>query len=141
MRWADATTAGRYSLTGRAGRALTAGDDAQLILGAVAAGERVGVVAAQRLVHLIPPARCTPRYLARLEFGLSGSIRVARAECFPHDPAPRATTGLGLGPAVRETFARWRRAGARQARFELARQLGALSGALQAARHPEPGWM
>lgn len=140
-RWAAAVRDGRYSLTGRSGAKLSAGDDAQIILGAVAAGEMVGVVAAQQLTHLIPPSRCTMRYLMRLEFGLSGSIRVARAECFPGDPAPRSLDGLGPVAMLRATLAQWRRHGWRAGRFESARQLGALSGALQTTNRPEPWWL
>jgi hypothetical protein len=140
-RWATAVREGRYSLTGRSGARLSAGDDAQIILGAVAAGEMVGVVAAQQLTHLIPPGRCTMAYLKRLEFGLSGSIRVARAECFPGDPAPRSLDGLGPVSMLRATLAQWRRHGWRAGRFEAARQLGALSGTLQTTHRPEPWWL
>jgi len=144
-RWAAATAAGRYSLTGRRGSQLSAGDDAQIIFGAVAAGESVGVAPRQRLVHLIPGARCTMPYLLRLEFGLSASIRVARAECFPGDPEPRSRAGLGPVHALRATIARGRRAAAggrlRAARIEAARRLGALSGTLQTTNRPEPIWL
>ncbi len=144
-RWAEATTSGRYSLTGRHGATLSAGDDAQIILGAVAAGEEVGVVAAQRLVHLIPPSRCTADYLARLEFGLSASLRIARAECFPDDPAPRRTDDLGSVAALRAALAALRThglpSGTRLARLELARRLGALAGTLQTTHRPEPWWL
>lgn len=141
LRWARAVREGSYSLTGRTGRQLTAGDDAQMILGAVAAGESVGVAAGMRLTHLIPPARCAMPYLQRLEFGLSGSIRVARAECFPDDPSPRSIEGLGALAAARATLSRLRRSGTRAARLELARHLGALSGTLQTTNRPEPIWL
>ncbi|MFN0097838.1 MAG: glycosyltransferase [Gemmatimonadaceae bacterium] len=142
-RWADATARGTYTLTGRSGTQLSAGDDAQIIFGAVAAGERVGVVAGQALTHLIPPTRCTEDYLARLEFGLSASLRVARAECFP---AARlgAAEDLGLVEAVRAAL-KARRVhgddGARFARFELARRLGALAGTLRTQSRAEPWWL
>lgn len=142
-RWADATDRGAYTLTGRSGAQLSAGDDAQIIFGAVAAGERVGVVAAQTLTHLIPPVRCTEDYLARLEFGLSVSLRVARAECFPAEQLGPAED-LGLIEAVRAAL-KARRVhgadGARFARFELARRLGALAGTLQTQRRAEPWWL
>lgn len=140
-RWAAATREGRYSLTGRTGARLSAGEDAQIIFGAVAAGESVGVAAGQRLTHLIPARRCTMAYLTRLEFGLSGSIRVARAECFPGDPDPRSLEGLGAARTLRATISRWRRDGTRAARLEAARQLGALSGTLQTTNRPEPLWL
>ena len=145
LRWAAATAAGRYTLTGRSGVRLTAGDDAQIIFGAVAAGEQVGVAAGQRLQHLIPAFRCTADYLARLEFGLSASLRVARAECFPDDPVVRRTDDLGLLSATRSALValrtHGRREGPRYARFELARRLGALAGTLQTMHRPEPVWL
>lgn len=142
-RWADATARGAYTLTGRSGTQLSAGDDAQIIFGAVAAGERVGVVAGQALSHVIPPARCTEDYLARLEFGLASSLRVARAECFPAEQRG-AAEDLGLIEAVRAAL-KARRVhgadGARFARFELSRRLGALSGTLQTQSRAEPWWL
>lgn len=145
QRWAAATEAGRYTLTGRSGARLSAGDDAQIIFGAIAAGERVGVAAGQRLLHLIPAFRCTPDYLARLEFGLSASLRVARAECFPDDHTVRGTADLGLRDAARSALVALRshglREGPRFARFELARRLGALAGSLQTMNRPEPVWL
>jgi hypothetical protein len=145
QRWAAATEAGRYTLTGRSGARLGAGDDAQIIFGAIAAGELVGVAAGQRLQHLIPAFRCTPDYLARLEFGLSASLRVARAECFPDDPDVRGTADLGLISAARSALVALRshglREGPRFARFELARRLGALAGTLQTMNRPEPVWL
>lgn len=140
-RWADATARGAYTLTGRNGSQLSSGDDAQIIFGAVAAGESVGVVAAQRLTHLIPTTRCTVAYLMRLEFALSASLRVARAECFPADAAARSFRGLGPAAAARASFAAYRAHGTRVARFEAARRLGALSGTLQTANRPEPWWL
>ena len=145
LRWAAATEAGRYTLTGRDGARLTAGDDAQIIFGAIAAGEQVGVAAGQRLAHLIPAFRCTTDYLARFEFGLSASLRVARAECFPDDPGMRRTDDLGLVDAVRSALvalrSHGRRDGPRFARFELARRLGALAGTLRTTHRPEPVWL
>ncbi len=144
-RWAAATEAGRYTLTGRDGARLSAGDDAQIIFGAIAAGEQVGVAAGQQLAHLIPAFRCTPSYLARLEFGLSASLRVARAECFPDDPTVRRTDDLGMIEAVRSALvalrSHGRSDGPRFARFELARRLGALAGTLQTSNRPEPAWL
>ena len=144
-RWTAATEAGRYTLTGRDGARLSAGDDAQIIFGAIAAGEQVGVAAGQQLAHLIPAFRCTPRYLARLEFGLSASLRVARAECFPDDPNVRRTDDLSMVDAVRSALVAMRSHGLddgpRFARLELARRLGALAGALQTMNRPEPVWL
>jgi hypothetical protein len=128
-RWAARGAAGSYTLTGRAGASLASGDDAQLIFGAVAAGEKVGVCAAQRLTHLIPAARCNLGYLLRLEHALAASLRVARAECFPDDPSPASFDGLGLARATRAVLARLRAAGWRQAMLEGARRLGARRGA------------
>lgn len=144
-RWAAATEAGRYTLTGRDGARLSAGDDAQIIFGAIASGEQVGVAAGQRLTHLIPAFRCSTDYLARLEFGLSASLRVARAECFPDDPTVRRTDDLGMIEAVRSALvalrSHGRSDGPRFARFELARRLGALAGTLQTLNRPEPVWL
>lgn len=142
-RWADATTNGRYSLTGRRGDALSAGDDAQIIFGAVAAGERVGVVAGQSLLHLIPPSRCTGDYLARMEFGISASLRIARAECFPVEARSHADLSFvdAARAALKSLPAHGLIDGARHARLELARRLGALAGALQCEGRPEPEWL
>jgi hypothetical protein len=140
-RWAERTERGAYTLTGRHGARLSSGDDAQIIFGAVAAGEAVGVVAGQRLTHLIPGTRCTLEYLRHLEFALSASLRVARAECFPDDATARSRSGLGFVAAARATFAARRAHGARAARLEAARRLGALSGALEATNRPEPWWL
>ena len=144
-RWAAATEVGRYTLTGRDGARLSAGDDAQIIFGAIAAGEQVGVAAGQQLAHLIPAFRCTTEYLSRLEFGLSASLRVARAECFPDDPTVRRSDDLGLIDAVRSTLvalrSHGRSDGPRFARFELARRLGAIAGTLQTMNRPEPAWL
>jgi hypothetical protein len=128
-RWAAAGEEGRYSLTGRTGGSLASGDDAQVILGAVAAGDAVGVVAGQSLVHLIPASRCTLRYLTRLERALAASIRVARAECFPNDPAARRQDDVGLVRSLRAALARARRHGWRDGVLEMARRLGAREGA------------
>ena len=116
-RWSAATREGRYSLTGRKGRQLSAGDDAQIIFGAVAAG-RVGGGRRRAAAHAPDPAgaRCTMPYLMRLEFGLSGSIRVARAECFPGDPAPRSLDGTRRDAALRATRGRRRGDGSALAR-------------------------
>lgn len=142
-RWADALRTGRYSLTGRKGSALTAGDDAQLIFGAIAAGETVGVVAAQALTHLIPPARCTIEYLARMEFGISASLRIARAECFPGEPQGHADLSLvdAARAAVKAMTTRGILEGPRHARLELGRRLGAVAGAHEVERRPEPAWL
>ncbi len=143
VRWAAASAQGRYSLTGRSGTRLSAGDDAQIVFGAVAAGELVGVVAAQSLVHLIPPARCTEDYLARLEFGLAASLRVARAECFGSEHlAVREDLSVIAGVRAALKARRVHGAdGARFARFELARRLGAVAGTLQTQHRPEPWWL
>jgi len=144
-RWAAATESGRYTLTGRDGARLGAGDDAQIIFGAIAAGEQVGVAAGQRLRHLIPAFRCAPDYLARLEFGLSASLRVARAECFPDDANLRRTDDVGAVSAIRASLVALRSHGPvdgpRFARFEIARRLGALAGTLQTMNRPEPVWL
>lgn len=144
-RWATATTSGRYTLTGRRGEALSAGDDAQIIFGAVAAGEQVGVVARQALRHLIPPSRCTGDYLARMEFGISASLRIARAECFPGEASLRGEADLSLVDAARAALAALPAHGVidgpRHARLELARRLGAIAGACQADGRPEPEWL
>lgn len=132
--WAAAGESGRYSLTGRRGRALGSGDDAQLILGAVAAGGAVGVTAAMSLTHLIPASRCRLRYLARLEYALASSVRLARAECFPDDPAPASREGLGTVRSVRAVLARLAREGWRAAVLEAARRRGSRAGARAAAR-------
>ena len=134
-RWERAGREGRLTLTGRAGSALTSGEDAEMIFGAVAAGEEVGVCARQSLTHLIPASRCTMRYLRRLERALASSVRVARAECFPGDPAPASLDGLGPWPAARAVFSRWRRVGWRDAVLEWSRRAGAREGARLAARH------
>jgi glycosyltransferase involved in cell wall biosynthesis len=143
-RWAEASATGRYSLTGRRGAELAAGDDAQIIFGAVAAGERVGVVARQALRHLIPPARCTGEYLARMEFGISASLRIARAECFPEAQGAERD-GLSLVDAARAALrtlpAHGVIDGPRHARLELARRLGAISGAHRSEGRPEPEWL
>jgi hypothetical protein len=132
-RWAERGADGRYSLSGRRAGALGSGDDAQIIFGAVAAGEQVGVTAAMRLAHLIPASRCSLRYLTRLEYALAGSLRVARAECFPDDPSPASFGGLGIVRATRAVLARLRAAGWRDAVLEGARRLGARRGAREAA--------
>jgi hypothetical protein len=132
-RWAERGVAGRYTLTGRSGASLASGDDAQIIFGAVAAGEQVGVTSAMHLTHLIPASRCTLGYLRRLEYSLAASLRVARAECFPDDPLPASTDGLGRVRALRAVLARLRVAGWREALMEGARRLGARRGAREAA--------
>lgn len=128
-RWVGAVTEGRFTLTGRLGASLASGDDAQIILGAVAAGASVGVVASQSLTHLIPASRCTLGYLVRLEYALAASIRVARAECFPDDALARTREDVGVVRSARTVLARWRRHGWREATLELARRLGARRGA------------
>jgi glycosyltransferase involved in cell wall biosynthesis len=147
-RWAEGAASGRYSLTGRRGDALAAGDDAQIIFGAVAAGEQVGVVARQALLHLIPPERCTGEYLARMEFGISASLRIARAECFPEEAARERAEGhadLSLIAAARAALkalpAHGVVDGPRHARLEVARRLGALAGACASEGRPEPEWL
>ncbi len=136
-RWAERGADGRYSLSGRRAGALGSGDDAQIIFGAVAAGEQVGVTAAMRLTHLIPASRCSLGYLRRLEFALAASLRVARAECFPGDPSPSSFEGLGLPRATRAVLAHLRAAGWREAVLEGARRLGARRGAREAAASAE----
>lgn len=137
QRWAEATDAGRYTLAGRRAGSLGSGDDAQIIFGAIADGGLVGVSAAMALTHLIPASRGTLRYLARLEYALAASLRVARAECFPDDPSPASPEGLGSIRASRAVVARLVRDGGRAAILEAARRLGARRGARDAARlHP-----
>jgi len=144
-RWAESSASGRYTLTGRRGTALSAGDDAQIIFGAVAAGESVGVVARQSLTHLIPPSRCTSDYLARMEFGISASLRIARAECFPAEAGVHDADDLSMIDATRAALAALPAHGMidgpRHARLELARRLGALSGSLTTQHRPEPLWL
>lgn len=141
-RWLAEMLAGRASLTGRRGAALSSGDDAQIIFGAVAGGWEVGVVAAQRLTHLIPRARTTLRYLMRLEFALAESVRVARAECFPGDDAARDALGdAALRPASRRSIAAALKEGSREGLLTFARSLGAASGILRTHDRPEPSWL
>jgi glycosyltransferase involved in cell wall biosynthesis len=143
-RWAESSASGRYSLTGRRGAELSAGDDAQILFGAVAAGEQVGVVARQALLHLIPPSRCTGEYLARMEFGISASLRIASAECFPEQQGDRADD-LSLVDAARAALktlpSHGMIDGPRHARLEAARRLGAISGAHRSEGRPEPEWL
>lgn len=141
-RWLAEVLAGRASLTGRKGAALSSGDDAQIIFGAIAAGGSVGIVAAQRLTHLIPRARTSLRQLARLEFALAQSLRVARAETFAgeagsKDPLAASSPGPVARRAVRATLREGPRAGV----LALARELGASSGILRTHDRPEPGWL
>ncbi len=132
--WAMAGEAGRYSLTGRRGRSLGSGDDAQLILGAVAAGGSVGVTSAMSLTHLIPASRCRLGYLARLEYALASSLRIARVECFPDDRAPASAEGLGVVRSARAVLSRLVREGWRASVLEAARRRGTRAGARAAAR-------
>lgn len=128
-RWAAAGRSGRYTLTGRSGASTASGDDAQIIFGAIAAGESVGVAASQSLTHLIPASRCTLRNLTRLEYDLACSVRVARSECFPDDPSPSSLVDLGWWRSTRAVVSRLRRDGVREAVLESARRLGARRGA------------
>lgn len=140
-RWLAELLAGRASLTGRRGAALSSGDDAQIIFGAVAGGWEVGVVAAQRLTHVIPRARTTMRYLMRLEFALAESVRVARAECFPGDElALDSLHAAALRPVSRRSVAAALKSGSREGLLMLARSLGAASGILRTHDRPEPRW-
>jgi hypothetical protein len=141
-RWLAEVVAGRASLTGRVGRRLSSGDDAQIIFGAVAAGAQVGVVAGQRLTHLIPRSRTGLRYLMRLEFALAESLRVARAECFPlatevREPLEQAAQARVMRSAASAAV----RGGPRNGLLSLARELGAASGVLRTHDRPEPGWL
>jgi hypothetical protein len=141
-RWLAEVLAGRASLTGRRSGALSSGDDAQVILGAIAGGAQVGVVAAQRLTHLIPRARTRLGYLARLEFALAESLRIARAESFPSAADAREPLAEARGGAVARRVARAAvRNGPRDGVLVLARSLGASSGILRTHDRPEPRWL
>lgn len=141
-RWLAEVLAGRASLTGRRGAALSSGDDAQIILGAVAGGGSVGVVAAQRLVHIIPRTRTGLRYLARLEYALAESLRVARLEVFPSASDVREPlVDAGAGAVARRGLRAAMREGPRAGTLALARALGAARGILKTHDRPEPAWL
>jgi GT2 family glycosyltransferase len=141
QRWSDAVDRGAFTLTGRSGGKLTSGDDAQLIFSAVSAGGRIGVTPDLRLTHLIPGRRCTEAYIERMEFGLSAGLRVALAECFPGENRPADEDLVSFFETLRRTMAMARAHGLRQARFDLARQLGAMSGAVQVNKRAAPLWL
>lgn len=79
------------SLSDRRGSELTSGGDNDISLAILSAGWKVGYFPDLTLTHLIPSARLQPRYLARLNRGISKSwIQVLQChKANPWPPIPR----------------------------------------------------
>jgi glycosyltransferase involved in cell wall biosynthesis len=117
--WVDACAADGAP-SGRRGRELTSGEDCDIVMFALRAGWQVGYFPELMLTHLIPAARVTRDYLARLSHGISKSwVQVlARHGIFPWRPISRGTVPLRAARAyLRERawtgpgeYVRWRAA-------------------------------
>ncbi len=141
MRWEEGRQAGRFTMVGRRGRQLGAGEDAQMQYAALQAGERVGVSPAMRLQHLIPARRTTMHYLARLTYGTSATIYLAQAEVFGAgvvDSPDGVVTWWGFVRAVARTTVRH---GWRLGVLNAASWLGGYSGLCVAHGRPVPWWI
>ncbi len=72
--WLDRRAArGRQQLTDRAGQALSSAGDNDIVMVNFRAGWAVSYLPVLRLLHLIPPGRIAPDYLARLNEGIQAS--------------------------------------------------------------------
>jgi hypothetical protein len=76
-------TAGVLNLTGRNGKSMSSGEDAQIVWEATKLGYATGVIPNLRCRHLINAAKANRRYVARLSFGLAASHLPALAQCYP----------------------------------------------------------
>jgi glycosyltransferase involved in cell wall biosynthesis len=71
--WMDACSSSKDPPTGRRGHELSSGEDCDIVMFALGAGWQVGYFPTLALVHLIPAARVTCKYLARLNHGIAKS--------------------------------------------------------------------
>lgn len=139
--WLSQRAAGRYTLDGRSGSRLDAGEDAELQFGAIVLGGEVGVSPALSMRHLIPASRTSLRYLLRLEYGTAGSIHLARAEVFGAGAAPTQVAALSPWRLLRLLFVRTMRHGLRQGLLAAARSVGDAAGRLRARGDEAPPWL
>lgn len=91
-RYRDGVLGGQLSLTGRAGKKMTSGDDTQIVWEAVKMELAAGISSALRIKHMIPSKRSTLAYMKRLCYGTSSSYLPALTGSFPEEarklPAP-----------------------------------------------------
>lgn len=115
--YAREVEAGRLNATGRKGKELSSGEDAQLVWTAVKMGLNAGTSPSLKLVHLIPASRQTLGYLQKLQRQIACSHSRAFVEMFPEHSEqvkPLSAVGyakLALTMLVRSKFAplRWYR--------------------------------
>jgi glucosyl-dolichyl phosphate glucuronosyltransferase len=93
-RYRDGVLGGQLSLTGRAGKKMTSGDDTQIVWEAVKMELAAGISGTLRIKHMIPARRSTMTYMKRLCYGTSSSYLPALTGSFPEEarklPAPPA---------------------------------------------------
>ena len=75
------------TLTGRSGKRLTSGEDAQIVYTAVKHGYYVGISPDLTIHHLIPKQRTHIRYVKKLLYSIMSSGAVANVEIFPDQKA------------------------------------------------------
>ena len=85
LRYREGVMGGRLSLTGRAGKKMTSGDDTQIVWEAVKMELAAGISSALRIKHMIPAKRSTLAYMKRLCFGTSSSYLPALTGSFPDE--------------------------------------------------------
>lgn len=82
-KYAQRFRSGQLSLTGRSGEQLSSGEDAQIVWTAVAEGQSAGSSPLLKLNHLIPPGRCSLKYLKKLNYGIALAYAKGLGEMFP----------------------------------------------------------
>jgi hypothetical protein len=140
--YARDVAAGRLDASGRKGRQLTSGEDAQIVWTAVRMGLSAGVSPELRLAHLVERRKATLRYILRMVFATMASGRIALQQSFPDRPdlwtppgAFKAQCGV-IALALKELLRLHLRSGP----VQVVRQLGDLHGQFLAARRPSP-WL
>ncbi|GAB2528247.1 glycosyltransferase [Spirosoma aerophilum] len=78
---------GESSITGRKGKALSSGEDAQIVYTAIKHGYSAGVSPDLIVKHLIPRKRTEIGYIKRLQYNIMASGAIANVEIFPNQKA------------------------------------------------------
>jgi glycosyltransferase involved in cell wall biosynthesis len=84
--YAERVLSGEYSMTGRAGRRLSSGEDLQLVYHALKLGFSLGLSSRLRLTHVIDGVKTRPWHILRLAYGVNSCYPRAYNEVFSDNP-------------------------------------------------------
>lgn len=140
--YARQVTAGGITASGRKGRQLTSGEDAQIVWTAVRMGLAAGTSPELRLTHCVERRKATLGYILRMVFATMASGRIAMRQSFPErpelwtPPRPLSAHASILRTALGELLKLHVRSGP----VQIIRLMGDLHGQFLAAER-EPPWV